>query len=293
MLLSMTGFGDARRQGPARAVSVEARTVNNRFLKCSVRLPDVYGTFEGEIEKLVRAKIARGTVNVTVRIERLGEQSRYRIDQTLLAAYVEQAQAAAMTLGMQVHDLNALLTLPGVVTERVQDTFDPADDWPLVAEATTAAIASLDTFRRTEGAAMADELRANLQTIATELDGVAALAPAIIRDYRDRLHERVAELLRGTNASVGDSDLIREVSLFADRSDINEELTRLRSHLSQFESFIADEQSQGRKLEFLTQELGREVNTIGSKANNVAIAHRVVEMKAAVEKIREILANIE
>ena len=293
MLLSMTGFGDARRQDGRRVIAVEVRTVNNRFLKCSIRLPDAYSAFESEVEKLVRASVARGTVNVGIRLERLSEPGRYRIDGDALAAYAEQSKTVSSGLGLTPPGLDALLTLPGVIVERSSGNEDATADWPLLEAAVGEALRKLDNFRRQEGASMADELRANLAVIEREVDVVAEQAPVVVREFRDKLKERVSELLRGADASVGDADLIREVSMFADRADINEEITRLRSHIGQFRAFVGDKQSQGRKLDFLTQELFREVNTVGSKANNVAIAHRVVEMKAAVEKIREILQNIE
>ncbi|MGC1273512.1 MAG: YicC/YloC family endoribonuclease [Planctomycetaceae bacterium] len=293
MLLSMTGFGDVRRQDGRRSITVEARTVNNRFLKCSIRLPDVYTAFEADIEKLVRATISRGTVNVTVRLERLSGAGRYWLDHETLAAFANQAKESANQLGLTLNSLDGLLALPGVVAERPEAGMEPEADWSLVEAAVTEALHILNSFRRSEGAAMADELRANLNLIEAEVDAVAEQAPTVVREFRDRLRERVAELIKDADATLNDSDLIREVSLYADRVDINEEITRLRSHLGQFRAFLDDKQSQGRKLDFLTQELFREVNTIGSKANNVAIAHRVVEMKAAVEKIREILQNIE
>lgn len=293
MLLSMTGFGDVRRQDGRRSITVEARTVNNRFLKCSIRLPDVYTAFEADIEKLVRATISRGTVNVTVRLERLSGAGRYWLDHETLAAFANQAKESANQLGLTLNSLDGLLALPVVVAERPEAGMEPEADWSLVEAAVTEALHILNSFRRSEGAAMADELRANLNLIEAEVDAVAEQAPTVVREFRDRLRERVAELIKDADATLNDSDLIREVSLYADRVDINEEITRLRSHLGQFRAFLDDKQSQGRKLDFLTQELFREVNTIGSKANNVAIAHRVVEMKAAVEKIREILQNIE
>ena len=132
-----------------------------------------------------------------------------------------------------------------------------------------------------------------MQIVGAELDQIAAKAPAIVREFRDKLHERVRELLAGSESSVQPSDLIREVSIFADRCDIGEEILRLRSHIDQFQAFVREPQAQGRKLEFLTQEMVREANTIGSKANNVQVAHAVVEIKAAIERIREVVQNLE
>ena len=289
----MTGFGDARLQQGSRTISAEVRTVNNRFLKCALRLPEAYNAFEADIEKLVRSTIARGTVNLTIRIEQNAPANRYRLDTDVLATYASQLEAVADKIGIKGSNLGALLQLPGVVSEQSSSVEDPSGDWHLIESVVGEALRKLDVFRRSEGAAMADELRANLAIIETELEGVVELAPAVVIEFRDRLRDRVAELLSGTEAKVGEADLIREVSIFAERADINEEITRLRSHIAQFRSFLEDHVSQGRKLDFLTQELFREVNTIGSKANSVAIAHRGVEMKAAVEKIREILQNIE
>ncbi|HEX6984772.1 MAG TPA: YicC/YloC family endoribonuclease, partial [Planctomycetaceae bacterium] len=237
MLLSMTGFGDARQSRDGRCLVVEVRTVNNRFLKCSIRLPDVYAAFEADVEKLVRSKIARGTVNVTVRLERLAEPGRYRLDPDVLAAFAEQARSLSERVGLPLTSLDGLLALPGVVAERQDAVADPAEDWPLIESAVGEALRKLDVFRQSEGAAMADELRANVAVIEREVDAVAEQAPAVVREFRDRLRERVAELLKGTEATVTDADLIREVSLFADRADINEEITRLRSHLGQFRAF--------------------------------------------------------
>jgi uncharacterized protein (TIGR00255 family) len=140
---------------------------------------------------------------------------------------------------------------------------------------------------------MAQDLQTNLQIVGAELDQIAAKAPAIVREFRDKLHERVRELLSGSESSVQPADLIREVSIFADRCDIGEEILRLRSHIEQFQAFAREPQAQGRKLEFLTQEMVREANTIGSKANNVQVAHAVVEIKSAIERIREVVQNLE
>lgn len=294
MLLSMTGFGDARFQGENLAAAVEVRAVNNRYLKITTKCAEVYAGLEGEIERVVREAIGRGTVNVAIRVDRLHRAEDYALSQTALQSYWAQLQKAARELhAPPPGDLGQLLVLPGVVAEETLRSVDLNADWELIRKLLEGALAKLHEFRAEEGKSMERELVANVQTIATRLDEVAALAPQVVSEYRAKLLERVRQLLKDSGVPVAEPDLIREVSIFSDRSDINEEITRLRSHLDQFHAFIRETASPGRKLDFLSQEMFREVNTIGSKANNVAIAHCVVEMKAAVEKMREILQNVE
>jgi uncharacterized protein (TIGR00255 family) len=185
------------------------------------------------------------------------------------------------------------LALPGVVVEGDSSRADPREAWPLIESTLRESLKKLREFRAAEGASMARDLQENLKVVRTQLDEIAAKAPEIVRDFRDKLHDRVKDLLGGSEASVQPADLIREVSIFAERCDIGEEILRLRSHIDQFQEFVREPQSQGRKLEFLTQEMVREANTIGSKANNVEVAHAVVEIKSAVERIREVVQNIE
>lgn len=293
MLLSMTGFGAARRQEGPTSVAVEIRTVNNRFLKCSFRLPESLAPHEAKLERAVREAVARGTVSVAVRIDEFRDGGRYEINAPLLRSLVAQSEQFSEELRLSPPGMDGLLALPGMIIECSGERDEDESLLPIVETTLREALGKLNDFRRSEGEAMAADLLANLAIIEGEVEAVGEAASTIVVDYRDRLLERVRELIARTEARVDNNDLIREVSLFADRCDINEELTRLRSHIAQFREFIADQVSQGRKLDFLTQELNREVNTIGSKANNVAIAHRVVDMKAAVEKIREILQNIE
>lgn len=294
MLLSMTGFGDARRQNDRLGVAVEVRAVNNRYLKISTKCPEACAPLEGEIEKTVRNSVTRGTVAVTVRVDRLDAGSTYALDRDVLRNYWRQLHDLAETIhAPEPSNLGELLLLPGVIAEQDVKAGDPESDWPPVRESLVEALEKLQAFRAAEGRSLQDDLEANARVVAAQLDRIAELAPQVVRDYRDRLLERVRELLEGMDAAVDSSDLIREVSIYSDRCDINEEIMRLRSHLDQFRAFLAEKTSQGRKLEFLSQEMFREVNTIGSKANNVAIAHAVVEMKAAVEKMREVLQNVE
>ena len=290
----MTGFGDARHRDERLCASVEIRAVNNRYLKVATKCPDSFGVLEHRIEKLVREAVSRGTITVAVRLERLDGFERYRLDLDVLKTYWRQLRAAAESNQVSPPpDVSSLLQLPGVVTEGEDETTGSESVWPPVEAALGTALEKLQAFRMTEGASMLDDVRTSLRLIAHGLEKVAAVAPQVVRDYRDRLGDRMRDLLQGTGAKIDDADLIREVSIFAERCDVNEEVTRLRSHLDQFELFLDEETSQGRRLEFLCQEMFREVNTIGSKANNVAIAHSVVDMKAAIDKLREILQNVE
>lgn len=275
-------------------MSAELRAVNNRYLKLSLRLPDSLSRFEGRIEKLIRGRIARGTVQLSLRARIPRDVTGYSIDGETIAEYrrqlsaLEDGSSAANNL-----ELSQLLALPGVVVES-EPALETVDSyWPVVEKTVTESLDHFDDFRRTEGAQMLDDLRRQCASIATQVDAVAEQAPNVVAEYRAKLLDRISGAVQESGVSISESDVIREVALFADRCDINEEITRLRSHLQQFHSFLDDEQSLGRKLEFLGQEMFREINTIGSKANNVTIAHHVVEMKSAIERIREVLQNVE
>jgi uncharacterized protein (TIGR00255 family) len=290
----MTGFGDARFQDDRLSVSVEVRAVNNRYLKISTKCSEVYAALEGEIERIVREAISRGTVNVAIRVDRHWTAEEFALNQVALTSYWSQLQAAARQLGAPPPaEMGYLLSAPGVVTDESQRSVNLQADGEIIRRLLKQALQKLHAFRSEEGRSMERELAENARTIAARLADVTALAPQVVSDYRTKLLERVRQLLADSGVPVAEPDLIREVSIFSERSDINEEITRLRSHLEQFQAFIGEPVSAGRKLDFLSQEMNREVNTIGSKANNVAIAHCVVEMKAAIEKMREILQNVE
>ena len=288
----MTGFGNATIDRSGIHVSVEIKSVNNRYLKLSTRLPDSVARFESEIEKLVRSRVARGSVQLAVRLRFSGGESEYRIDANVLNGYRKQIQAA-QSEGEEAVSLESLLALPGVVSEN-----DLPDDvmnslWPAVAEYINASLDHFHDFREREGESMRVDLDKQCETIEQEVKQVAALAPQVVNDYREKLLERVRRMTTEASISVGPNDIIREVAIFADRCDVNEEITRLGSHIEQFRRMLNGSTSQGRKLEFIGQEMFREINTIGSKANSVDIAHSVVEMKAAIERIREVLQNVE
>ncbi|WP_437203518.1 YicC/YloC family endoribonuclease [Planctomicrobium sp. SH664] len=293
MLLSMTGHGDASGQNDRLSVTAEVRSVNNRHLKITVRCPDPFLSLEANIDRLVRSMIARGTLTIHLRIRQLGDLSNFHLNTTVARQYWLQIRELSESLGIAPPaDVSKFLTLPGIIDDGDTKAVEESD-WPLLEQVLTQAMQNLQEFRREEGQFMADELLGLCDTVEVNAEQVAARAPSIARDYRDRLKTRINEMLESNAVKVDDNDLLRELSLFADRCDITEELMRLRSHLQQYRTLLKSEGSSGRKLDFLGQELFREVNTIGSKANDVEVAHRVVEMKAAVEKMREIIQNVE
>jgi uncharacterized protein (TIGR00255 family) len=187
-----------------------------------------------------------------------------------------------------------LLSLPGVAPEAAHFGTPIDDEWPLVEKTLEAALTKLDVMRRDEGRAMAVELMAQHDLITEQLKGVRTHLPAVMTEYRQRLMERVRQALGETGVTIAPEHVIREVALFADRSDVAEEVTRLTSHLVQFAELIRKGgEGAGRKLEFVIQEMGRETNTLGSKAGDVTISRYVVEIKAALEKVRELVLNVE
>jgi uncharacterized protein (TIGR00255 family) len=289
VLLSMTGFGEARRQDDRWAVSVEVRSVNNRHLKLNAKLGDRYSALEPDLERLIRETLRRGTVQLTLRVDRPRKTEDYRLNTVALASYRAQLQEV---FGQDV-SLQGLLQLPGVVEERRSNHEDPHEEWPELAEIVSEALAKLQASRAEEGRSMASELIALGDSIVGRLETIAARAPVVVEGYQKRLEERVRTLLEGKGATLQPGDLIREVSIFAERADIAEEVVRLRAHLGQYQAVIDEPESAGRKLEFVVQEMGRETNTIGSKANDLEISREVVEIKGALEKIRELIQNVE
>lgn len=294
MLLSMTGYGDARQVCDDTVYHVEVRAVNNRYLKLNTRLPDCFSGLESAVEKVVRETISRGTINVTIKRSVGRSASDFSFAGEILGSYLKQWDDLRESM-TQLPVINAgdLLQLPGVVAEPDESNVDVDVEWKQAEPLLREALQKFDSFRHHEGESMAEDLRSQMSQISEQVKLVSERAPLVVTQYRDRILERVKSLLEGTDVELQSSDVIREVSQFADRCDINEEIIRLDSHLKQFEKFIASEQSEGKRLDFLSQELNREVNTIGSKANDVEIAHCVVEMKAAVEKMREVLQNVE
>ncbi|MEC7558088.1 MAG: YicC/YloC family endoribonuclease [Planctomycetota bacterium] len=290
----MTGFGAATHQSDDVLFTVEVRSVNNRYLKIVSKLPDTCGALEGQVERAVRERIRRGTVSVFARINTPPGVATTLTDERLMAEYAAQFREIAERLELSGDvTLETLLAVPGVIRDGRSRLANAEELWPCLERALQGALEQLAGFRLQEGATIESDLRHQCGVIATELEAIRAQAPRVADSYRQKLLDRVGDVLDGTAATVSESDVIREVSLFADRCDINEEISRMDAHLEQFEQILDSDSSQGRKLDFLGQEMFRETNTIGSKANDVEIAHRVVEIKLAIDRIRENIQNVE
>ena len=292
----MTGYGEAHYQSDRLTVAIELRALNNRYLKVSLRAAEPHNLLEPEFEKVIRRTIRRGSIQAHLRIDRQLAAQEYKINLMALRSYVSQLKGVWEELGLRDRGealLTQVLALPGVVPEPGDAAAHLEDEWPLLERVLDEAVAKLQAMRQEEGRAMAQEFLQQRDRIAEHLEKIRQLAPTVATAFRDRLHERVRSLLAEHDVQFDRSDLIKEVSIFAERSDIAEEVTRLASHLEQFRDIMNEPESPGRKLEFLTQEMFREANTIGSKASDVEISRHVVEIKGTLERVRELVQNVE
>ncbi|MCC5828922.1 MAG: YicC family protein [Phycisphaeraceae bacterium] len=292
----MTGFGEASTSVDEVHYSLELRSLNNRYFKCSMRLPDVVAGLEPELDALIRRKLARGSVTLTLRMYGTGVGSAKAINQAVIRNYLDQLRQAVgddAGLKMTIDPAN-LLALPGVVEEPDEESI-LHNARPVALELAEKAADSLIRMRNTEGRGIRQDLERYRDDIRRQLDQVAQRAPTVIEEYHTRLRSRIDDLLARAQLQVDQVDLIREIGIFAERADINEELSRIRAHLDQFNQLIGDEDPRpvGRTLDFLTQELLREANTIGSKSGDASINRAIVEVKGAIDRIKEQVQNVE
>ena len=293
MLLSMTGYGEAAVQNERAYCRVEIRTVNNRHFKLSLRCPDGFLQQEAEFERLLRDTISRGSVYLVLKIDRTHDAAGPKINTELLKSYWRQLNDVCKDLSVPPPDPARLLIVPGILQDDTYDSTLVETLWPLVEQAVKSAAKHLQEFRKKEGEATASELHQLCDAIGKVLEQIVIMAPQVARDYHEKLVVRTRELLAGTDVKIEPADVLREVAIYADRCDIHEEITRLKSHINQFLTLIERGDSPGRKLDFLCQEMFREVNTIGSKANHIGLSHAAVELKSSIERIREIVQNVE
>lgn len=293
-LTSMTGRGAAAAAGRLARVEVELSSVNRKQLDVDVGLPRFLAAYESRVLELVQSRLGRGRVTGEIRVTwaEAAQAAGAKIDLGLARAAVGALRAAAKKLDLP-DDLkaSALLSLPGLVALEHGER-DLEALWPTVRQALETALAKLQAMRKKEGAALGRDLRARLGTLRKLVGEIAARAPGVVETYRANLLKRIAAALPGSDLAA-DERLLREVALFADKADVAEELVRLDSHFRQAEDALKTGGVVGRALDFLVQEMGREINTIGSKANDAEIARRVVAAKAELERFREQVQNVE
>jgi len=294
VIRSMTGFGDASGgDGPLRYF-VEIRSLNSRYFKAVLKLPEAIQALEAELEALLRRRLKRGFVTLSVKASDTSADAAWLVNQAALQRYIEQAQALA-TLGEVRFDAAAMLALPGALQPAADDheRLEQAREalFPLVERA----CAALEAMRAREGETLRAELLAHLAVIEASLEQVRSRAPAVAQAYETRLRERIDRMLAEVGAAVEEVDIIREVAMYAEKCDIAEEIARLAGHLEQFRALMErdDGEPVGRTLDFLAQEMLREANTIAGKSNDAAISREIVLIKGAIDRVKEQAQNVE
>ncbi|MNH77057.1 hypothetical protein D3C73_293430 [compost metagenome] len=295
MSFSMTGFGQSAQHFGGYVIQFEIKSVNHRYSEIVLRMPREWTCYEDELKRIVQRHIKRGRIDVYINKEKEDESSRpFALNVSAAKAYLDAARQLGEQLGVD-DSLTAhqLLTMPDVLVseDALPADLHPDEDWEKVLKAgLEQALSGLIRMREKEGLHLTNDLEERLAKLEEFHAELTQLAPTVVGDYRNRLRQRLSELLDGT---MDEQRFSMEVAIFADRSNVDEELTRLGSHFEQCRELLHTREPIGRKLDFLIQEMNREVNTIGSKANHLALVNRVVEMKAELEKIREQAANME
>ena len=290
----MTGYGRAEATGTRLALSVECKSVNHRHLDVALKLPRAIGTLEPDMRRLIQAAVVRGRVDVSVTLSPIaaGTLSSLSFDVNLAREYAEMARRLAEELKLEGGpSLGWVLGQPGVISREAEPTLSAEEVWPLLEQALSRALGELQARREAEGTALGQELLALHAGLCTHVDAVAELAPAAVERRAARLRTRIQAMLG--ESTVDEGRVMTEVAVWAEKTDISEELARLRTHLDQLVLLLRAGGSVGRTLDFLAQEMNREVNTIGSKADDLEISQAVIAAKSALEKLREQAQNIE
>ncbi len=292
MICSMTGYGDAELTTQGVSYAVEIRSLNNRYFKASIKLPDPLAYLEPDIERLLRERLGRGSVTYSLRLRSISGLEAYEINIAALERYVRQLQPlAALGVGITV-ELGSTLSLPGVSQPPQLDEKEKQCQWAMVRQLTERVLEKADQMRATEGRALRADLLAHCQVVLDHLEAIRLRTPDVVKEYHQRLTQRVEELISQARLTLEVDSLAREVAIYAERSDISEEVSRLASHIQQFRELCDSNELAGRKLDFLTQEMLREANTIASKSNDVQIARGVIEVKASIDRLKEQTANV-
>lgn len=290
---SMTGFGRGSVSGDGFEVSVEMKTVNNRFLDVVLKLGGELQTLESPLKKVISNRLSRGRVDVSIQYDRTKEIS-YELNRPIISGYLDALNElkSEFTIGGDP-DINVIARLPNIFNvkkEEASGEFSKA-----VETAVSAALQDLESMRASEGAMLKSELLERLSNIEEYTDEIEKESGNISEEYRQRLTKRITELLAKTESQIelDQGRLAQEIAYLADRADISEEIARLRTHIEHFRSIMDEEKEVGKRLDFLTQELNREANTITSKTNNMIVKENALQVKSEIEKIREQVQNVE
>lgn len=289
---SMTGYGKGTSERAGKTVTVELKAVNNRYLEINSRLGKSFALCDEIIRKEISKVIKRGSVDVYFGYENTsGVSSELKLDLALAAEYVNAAKKLRDEFMLDGDfGATALLRSPEVASlQPVKD--DPEIFKEMTREAVTEAIKQLNVMRETEGATIKADLTRLIREIINTLESVVKRAPVVVEEYREKLKQRMTDILK--DVPIDENRMLNEVAFFADKADVNEEISRLSSHINQFLSSLESAEPQGRKLDFLSQEMNREINTMGSKSNDIELTKLVVEMKNTLEKIKEQIRNVE
>ncbi len=295
MVKSMTGFGREHVIAEGREIIVEIRSVNHRYYEFNARTPRTYGYLDEKLKSFLKSGISRGKVEVSVNIyNQEGTDAEIELNKPVALGYLNALRGSAEELGLDDDlVLSNLIRLPDVFTV-VKKTEDEEVIWNQVKAVAQSALDKFVQMRITEGEKMYEDISSRLDFIEETVGKIETHQPSVAEGYRERLYEKIKETLDSADIdNIEEHRILTEVAIFADKVAIDEETVRLRSHISQFRELIKAEEPVGRKLDFLVQEVNREVNTIGSKANDLTITRMVVDLKAEIEKIREQIQNIE
>lgn len=295
MIKSMTAFGRAKREGEAKDITIEIKSVNSRFFDCNVKLPRAYIFLEERIKDYIKKHaVARAKVDVFVTVDNhTSGTSAVGIDMPLAESYIAALRQLSASFGLK-DDISVMTVARNsdiFTYERAEEDLEA--EWEIFRQVLAEAVSGYDAMRSAEGAKAEADIKAKIELVRAYADEVEQISLADTVGYRDKLEARIRQILGDAGVAVDENRLLTECAVWADKIAIDEELVRLRSHFGAFYDICASEEPSGRKLDFLMQELNRETNTIGSKANNAAIARIVVNMKGELEKIREQVQNIE
>lgn len=294
MLNSMTGYGEAQGETDGINYAVEVKAVNNRYLKTIVKLPDILAFLEEDVERLLRGNLSRGTVNYVLRCKDVSANTLFDIDESALQAIVEKLGRIKPSAEMaRSIDIGSLLNLPGIIRPMQPDEETAGRMKLAILKTSEEAIDRLKEMRAAEGAALEADLNENCSQIQESLGQIRRRSGVVVQEYARKLKKRVDDLLAHAELKLDEEALAREVAILADRSDISEEIARLDSHLQQFATACGGDDQAGRRLDFISQEMLREANTIASKSSDAEITRTVVDIKCRVDRIKEQVQNIE